>query len=170
MNIELRTFKGLPDYLQEQYASEIAAETQSKFEAEQKIVPIEPEAVLQREIGLVAVHNNVLVGYVGATKLNDTHTQIGTLLVSEQNQGSGIGAMLVSDITERVTKDGLQPYAFCNPNSQSSFEKAGYVPALPGELPAEAQSHFNNQPMIYPRQTIIYSLRAARNSMALVGQ
>ena len=135
-----------------QIASAVSAETKSQFGTEQKIVPVNPISILQREIGVVALHENLLVGYVGATKLNDWHTQIGTLVVPEHSQGSGFGQLLVAGITELVREAESQPFAFCNPGSKSSFERAGYTPALPGELPPQAQSQFNNQPMIHPRQ------------------
>ncbi len=153
MNIELHTFADLPDELQQQFAMAISAETQHQFIAEQKIVPITPRSVLQREIGLVAVQNDLLVGYIGATKVHVEYTQVGTLMVPEHYQGSGIGKQLVARITELVTEADQQPFAFCNPSSQSSFENAGFLPALPGELPPHSQSHFNNQPMIYMGST-----------------
>lgn len=169
MNIQLHTFEELPHILQQQLAEEISAETYSQFSAEQKIVPTTPESILQREVGLVALQNGLLTGYVGATKLNEDHTQIGTLVVPEHSRGSGLGAQLVAGITELVTDADLQPFAFCNPSSQSSFQKAGYIPALPGEIPPEAQSRFNNQPMIHPSAMSEQFLAPARNTMALYG-
>lgn len=149
MDIELRTFSELSDTEQVKFASQIAAETQAKFMAEQKIVPVEPEAILQREIGLLALHNGRLAGYVGATNVDAAYTQVGTLIVLEYNQGSGTGKQLVVGITELVVGEERLPFAFSNPNSQPSFEFAGYTPAKPRELPPKAQSQFNNQPMIH---------------------
>lgn len=152
MSIEIKQVKNMNFEQQWQIASAVSAETKSQFGTEQKIVPVTPILILQREIGVVALHKNQLVGYVGATNLNDRHTQIGTLVVPEHSQGSGIGQLLVAGITELVRETESQPFAFCNPGSKSSFERAGYTPALPGELPPQAQSQFNNQPMIHPRQ------------------
>lgn len=159
MNIELHTFRRLPTELQQQFALEISSETFSQFAAEQKIIPVEPESILQRELGLVALQNDLFAGYVGATKLNDQYAQIGTLVVLEQHQGLGIGAQLISDITKQVIELDLQPYTFCNPSSQLSFKKAGYTPALPSELPPGANSQFNNQPMIYPDYSMMSAIK-----------
>lgn len=165
MNIELKQFEDLNSELQLHVAQTISAETKSQFGAEQKIVPVTPISILQREIGVVALNENLLVGYVGATNLNDWHTQIGTLVVPEHSQGSGIGQLLVAGITELVRETESQPFAFCNPGSQNSFERAGYTPALPGELPPEAQSQFNNQPMIhtYKKRALVISSMAERS-------
>ena len=164
MTIDIKQFEDLDSTAQWQVASAVSAETNSQFGAEQKIVPVTPISILQREIGVVALQEDTLVGYVGGTNMNDLYTQIGTLVVPEHCQGSGIGATLVAAITQQVANsDRKSSFAFCNPSSLNSFEKAGYTPALPGELPPEANSHFNNQPMIHIGSSGI------RNEVELVG-
>ncbi|MCA9334301.1 GNAT family N-acetyltransferase [Candidatus Saccharibacteria bacterium] len=151
MSMELYTFSNLPHELQQQFAAEISTETNSQFGVEQKIVPVTMKAILQRGIGVVALQDEALAGYVGVTNMYNGHAQVGTLVVPEHAQGSGVGKLLVANVTEHAVRVDLQPFAFCNPSSRSSFEAAGYTPALPGALPPEAHSQFNNQPMIYPR-------------------
>lgn len=156
MNIELYEFTSLSDALQEQFASEISVETNSQFGAEQKIVPVTAETILQRGIGTIALEDEVFAGYVGATNMRNGYAKVGTLLVPEQYQGSGTGGLLIAHVTKQLVVVGLQPFVLSNANSQPGFEKAGYAPALPGELPPEAtQSQFNNQLMIYLRQSSV---------------
>lgn len=149
MNIELQTFEKLSSNLQQQIAWEASCETNNKFMAEQKIVPVGPDTILQRQIGLVALHNKAFAGYVSAQKLNNKYTQISTLLVPEQYQGSGIGNLLVSNITESILAIGYRPFAFCNTDSLSSFEKNNYLPIPLDELPVNTRSRFSNQTMIH---------------------
>lgn len=164
MSIELYEFTGLPDALQEQFAEEISAETNSQFGAEQKIVPVTKKAILQRGIGFVALEDEVFAGYVGAINMRNGYAKVGTLVVPEQYQGSGTGTSLIAHATKQVVSVNLQPFALSNSNSQPGFEKVGYVAALPGKLPPElTHSQFNNLPMIYLRQTINNPLYAARD-------
>ena len=164
MNIELRQFKEMKFGQQWQIANAVSAETKSQFGAEQKIVPVTPISILQRELGVVALQENDLLGYVGATYLNKQYAQIGTLLVSELYQGSGIGTKLVASITEKLTQKDVRLFAFCNPISINSFENAGSTSALDGDIPAPAKSRFNNHAMVFP----VFSPES-RNEIELVG-
>lgn len=164
MDIELRQFKDMDFDQQWQVANAVSAETKSQSGAEQKIVPVTPISILQREIGVVALQENDLLGYVGATYLNKQYAQIGTLLVSELYQGSGIGTKLVASITEKLAQKDLRPFAFCNPNSMNSFENAGYTSALDGEIPPSAKSIFNNHALVFP----VFSAES-RHEIELVG-
>jgi len=161
MNIELKQFKDLGYVDQLHVAVNVSNETKSQFGAEQKIVPIEPGDVFAKDIGLVALKNNVFIGYVAASKPDHDSffAKVGSLVVPQKFQGSGVGKMLISSVTSKVVEQDFVPFAFCNQKSQSCFAETGYMEALPEELPPEFQSPFGNQPMIYPRMKLCYLLK-----------
>lgn len=154
--MNIHHFNELPTDQQLDIAELVSHETKSLHGAEQKIIPIDPEDVFLKDIGMVALRNNTLLGYIAASRsdLDGRFTKVGSLVVPSQFQGLGVGNELISAITKEVVQFGSTPFAFCNQNSQSCFAETGYTGALPEELPPDFRSPFGNQPMIYPRMKL----------------
>ncbi|HVV66727.1 MAG TPA: GNAT family N-acetyltransferase [Candidatus Saccharimonadales bacterium] len=149
--IEIRSFEGLGPDKQLEIAYSVAAYTQARA-ATEKIVPVEPENILERQLARVAFKYDTLIGYVGASEPQPHQefdmTRVGTLCVWPEYRGQNIGPRMLEDLTSAIRRRSQLAYAFCNPCSIRTFKGSHYVEAQPGELPAGSASPYGNQAMI----------------------
>jgi len=151
--IAVQQFDALEATDRQGFANLIAVLSQSAADSEQKIIALSPEDVVQKHMGLVALHEGEFVGYV-AGNFPDIRGQVllskvGSLIVSPLYQGQGVGTHLVGQITDEVLARDMVPYAFCNPNSVIAFGENGYQEAQASQLPEGAVSPLGNKAMIY---------------------
>ncbi|HSW99475.1 MAG TPA: GNAT family N-acetyltransferase [Patescibacteria group bacterium] len=144
MSVDLCAFERLPPERQESFAELISGYTKGYFgETPPQMIPVEPEAVLQKHLGVIALGDNeTFRGYVGAKPL-ETHdnvvmSEVGTLLVPPEFQKKGYARLLVGRITAKLATDGVTPYAFCNPLSEGVFKRSGYKEVGPRAIPTAA--------------------------------
>ena len=124
------------------------------------IIPLSIDEIMETQWAIVSTVNEKFAGYVRLKqeivheKTLRTYQSIGTLVVAGAFQGNGIGAELVSKITDDIFTTTNIPFAHCNSLSLKSFQTAGYIAAMPGVLPAAATSAYNNRSLIFPRRDI----------------
>ena len=148
--IEVFPFDRLQPDQQQAVAQSIADYTQAQAETE-KIVAVEPQTVLHKQLAHVALKHGEVIGYVGAGDPVQhgkfSMTQVGTLCVWPEHRGNTIGYRLVKGLTTDLRRMGQHPYAFCNPRRIKVFREACYVDVTPDKLPPDAFSPFGNQAM-----------------------
>lgn len=117
--------------------------------------PVAVEELEASELAVAAIDGGQLAGYVRAkneihaTDEGITYRQIGSLFVAEAFRGQNLAYELVDTITTFAVWQGANPFAFVNIRGRRAFEKSGYRPALPDELPF-AKSVLGNEAVVYP--------------------
>ena len=149
--IEICPFEELEPGQQLEIVRSVAEYTQARAETE-KIIPVEPEHLLEKQLARVAFKYDTLIGYVSASEPQAHQefdmTQVGTFCVWPEYRGQNIGGRMLEDLTSALRRRFQLAYAFCNPHSIGTFEGLHYVEAQPGELPIGAVSPYGNQAMI----------------------
>lgn len=144
--ISLATFDTLSQRRQREVAETVGRATSqpdSMGEAPQ-MLPVDPEALYNKFLGVVASIDGEFSGYIGA--MNPTEHQsramaeVGSLWVEPGMRMHGIGSMLVNTASHLLLLEGIHPYAFCNPHSIGVFERNQYHPATLLDVPLEAGS------------------------------
>jgi predicted N-acetyltransferase YhbS len=151
----LNYLSDLPEAKQWQVANQVAAFTKFSEEEASKLAPIYIQELAMDDTALVAMNGGDFAGFIRRKVLIPSETprigyqQVGGLVVAKQFRGRGIGSLLVTEMTFDVLSSGNKPFAFCNGDSASLFQRAGYVPIADRELPDGVKSMFGNQPMMY---------------------
>lgn len=160
IDFTIQAFDSLSPTAQLEVAQSVSDYTHTQNEKE-KIVPITPQAIFGKQLAHVALDEEVLAGYIGATNPIEhdgfNMSQVGTLCVWPKYRGSGVGQRLVDSLAWTLMSRGQLSYAFCNPYSLNIFKRAHYVEAKPGELPTRASSPYGNQAMVHnhaPRRAL----------------
>ncbi len=157
---EILFFEDLKPQQRLQIARYVSDYSTNEFGREAKMRPVSfAEMIEDEEVAIVALEGDEFAGYISPGQElygNElTYKQIGSLLVPEAFRGRGIAKMLVSAATDDVIGEWCIPYAFCNAASMPVFSSVGFELALPGELPPEARSVYDNTAMVYPMHKFI---------------
>lgn len=140
----------------EQIAHKVSGYTTSAQGQEQGVAPISFDEVIESKLALVAFIGNEYAGYIRGKEpifkegSDYPYQQVGTLVVAAAFANRGVGGMLVEEITTKVVGKRNIPYAFCNKVALPRFSKAGYVKAMPDELPLKTVSLYGNEAVVYP--------------------
>lgn len=142
MNLELHDFNNLPALLQEDVAEHVSAYTNGKAGEQPQMLPLSPEAILSKHMGIVAFSDDTFAGYIGAA-IPENHNgvmmpEVGSLWVPETFRKQGIAHKLVKIISGKLIAIDELPYAFCNPLSSTIFTNLGYSRAAVEEVPSVA--------------------------------
>lgn len=142
MEITLQPFDSLPPGVQEDVAAQVAAYTLGGCGETPQMLPVQPEAIFGKQLGVVAMDGTALAGYVGATAPQEhgglAMTEVGTLWVPKAYRQQRVAMGLVAVISAGLADAGQTPYAFCNPQSRPVFTQSGYSEATPDEIPESA--------------------------------
>lgn len=166
------TIGELTEKLGEQQVAEAVAgmvNSESENKEGEQMLTVSPESVLAKHIGVVALNTAMLdkpqsipssieeliaalAGFAGSLEPishNDRlMSEVGSLKVSEQYRGHGIGTALFWAVVQRVLAEGITPYAFCNSKSLPIAERlGGRRIADKNEVPDEAFALCTNCPM-----------------------
>lgn len=152
--LHLEFFHDMDHVKQEQSAQLISELSKGQTSHESRMVPLEPDDVLEKYLGLLATKKTDFAGYISAAPLVDFKdykmSKVGSLVVAETHQNEGVGSILVKTITKRLETEKIIPFAFCNLRSVFAFFKAGYKPVSEGDLPPGQHSPYGNLGVFYP--------------------
>jgi len=154
MSIDIQLFSELPEAQKAEVAKLLSAYTNGELGEAPQMLPVSPEDIYNKHIGLVALESGAAVGYVGAlapeTWSGKPMSEVGSLMVLPAFRRQGIAHKLVGAISHIMAAVGELPYAFCNPSSIGVFGESGYAEAVAGEVPPSAFSACNKCPMKPP--------------------
>lgn len=140
MNFNIHEFGGLHFDMQASIAEQVSEYTSGNMGETPQMLPITAEAVMQKHLGVVALHNDVLAGYVGATNpifhIGTPMLEVGSLWVPGEYRKQGIAHMLIDAITSKLIENNYLPYAFCNSLSLPIFKNIGYFETCSKSVPS----------------------------------
>lgn len=151
MSFNIHEFGTLDPDLQASVANQVSDYTNGKLGEIPQMLPITPEAVMQKQLGVVVLHESTFAGYVGATNPifhNDTSMlEVGSLWVTGEYRKKGLAHVMVSSITRKLVERQYLPYAFCNSLSLPIFKSVGYVETCSKSVPSCALDACSDCPM-----------------------
>ncbi|MDQ5886326.1 MAG: hypothetical protein QG628_723 [Patescibacteria group bacterium] len=151
MSINICEFKDLHPEMQSSIAEQVSDYTSGLLGETPQMLPISANAVMQKQLGIVALCEESFAGYVGATNLilhNSTPMlEVGSLWVPGKYRHKGIAHELVGAITSNLVDRQYLPYAFCNELSLPIFKSAGYLETCSGSVPSCALDACSACPM-----------------------
>ena len=142
MSLELHIFGEMLDDEQFKIANLVSSYTKGELGESPQMLPVTPEEIFGKYLGVVATKDGIFAGYVGATKPalhNGLYMpEVGSLWVPKAYRKMGIAQAIVQCISITLDVTGHIPYAFCNPLSSGVFKHANYEEAASDEIPAMA--------------------------------
>lgn len=151
MNFSIHEFGDLHPNAQVSIAEQVSEYTNGKLGEIPQMLPVSPQTVMQKRLGVVALHKGKLAGYVGATNPIAYSTtemlEVGSLWVPDRYRENGIAHALVGSITSTLVRKQYLPYAFCNTLSLPIFKSAGYDEVCSKSVPTCALEACSTCPM-----------------------
>ncbi|MCX6728118.1 MAG: GNAT family N-acetyltransferase [Candidatus Saccharibacteria bacterium] len=142
MEYEIKKFSDLEYAMQNDVANKVAAYTNGELGEIPQMLPVQPEDVFKKFVGFVALHETTFAGFVGSADPIEwaglLMPEVGSLWVPKEFRNHGVANSLVRTISDYLLGEGLQPFAFVNPKSNSIFNRNGYLDAVNGEIPDSA--------------------------------
>ena len=149
-SIQFTYFHALGSELKADCARKVSDLTVGSGDLRPQMLPLTPVDVLLRRVGVAALVDDQLAGYIGAqdpvVHESSQMTEVGSLVVAPAFRRRHIASALVAALTWHVKLAGETPYVFCNPSSIRIFERAGYSAACAKEIPRQAFGLCTNCP------------------------
>jgi hypothetical protein len=151
MSVEYYFFNSLLVPKQEEVADMVSAYTTGQLGEKPQMLPVKPAEIWKKHVGVVALEDEVFMGYIGATEPQQHNglmmPEVGSLWVPKQHRNKGVAHGLISVVSRSLRELQNTPYAFCNPLSKPIFERSGYIEAAADSVPSSAFSACGPCPM-----------------------
>lgn len=159
VDLQFTTFAELTNHLDATAVAQVVADMVNAAEGgTSQMLAVSPEDISEKHIGILALDASKhaadlpatptelasrLTGFAGALDPINYNghnmTEVGSLKVAETYRRRGIGTALFQAAVSSALREGLVPYAFCNPNSLPLAERiGGRQIAHASEVPPEA--------------------------------
>jgi hypothetical protein len=138
MKRELYEMSQLPVAEQAKVAQYVSEFTQSPDGQAAELLPLQPEEILARSLGVVACIDRAFAGYAGRRDEGmpaEKRVEIGPFVVDPQQRYRGHGRALLTKVAHEVTSQGQVPFVLGNQDNMRNLTTAGFKPVGWDELP-----------------------------------
>jgi GNAT superfamily N-acetyltransferase len=119
-------------------AAYVSAFTESPDGQAAELLPLRPDEILARRLGIVACVNNTFVGYAGRRDEPtdfERRVEIGPFVVHPGHRLQGHGRALLTRLSHEVVSQGQIPFVLGNQANMQNLRTAGFLPVTWEDLP-----------------------------------